>query len=351
MKPGPIVVLSANPQAPSFRYRLAPAIAELQARGWPVKVQTLPRRRYGWRLLTRWQLLRGSAVVVLHKLRLQPWEVRWLKAWQPALVLDIDDAIWLRQPSVVGQAAAAPRQRAAAFDAVCAAATLTLAGNQVLAERARQAGGRVQLLPTPVDARAYRPTREQRPPGGTLVWVGLPGNLVYLEPLRPVFARLQERHPGLRLRIISSAWPDWPEVDIERVAWSSVREKVDIASADIGLMPLSDDAYARGKCAFKLLQYMAAGLPCVGSPVGANCEVVLDGRTGLLADTPEQWERAIEHLLAHPDEAARMGRAGRQHALQGYDMQVLAAQAADLVEAVTLQCGAPRVEGTRRTLA
>ncbi len=99
--------------------------------------------------------------------------------------------------------------------------------------------------------------------------------------IRPALARLASRHPALKMRVICSRFPDWPEVNIERVAWSSATEAQSLAAAHIGVMPLTDDAWARGKCAFKLLQYMAAALPCVASPVGANTEAVIDGRQRL----------------------------------------------------------------------
>ncbi len=318
-----ICFVSANPDAPSFRYRLAPLIPLLQAQGWHCEVVVLNERWPGWRI---WQLravLKRSAAVVLHKLRLAPWEARWVRALQPASLFDVDDAIWLRQPKWVGHQRPASPGRAAKFAGMCLNAALTTVGNQVLAAKATAAGGRVLVVPTAINAQTYPERLEGQLPGLVVVWVGLPGNLQYLEPLRPVFARLMQCFPGMSLRVISSAWPDWPEVQVEQVRWSAETEQAQLCSADIGIMPLSDDEFSRGKCAFKLLQYMAAGLPCVASPVGANCEVVQTGRTGILASTPEAWEAALSALLQDAELRLRMGREGRHRALSDYDASVI----------------------------
>lgn len=329
-----LTVLTYDPEKPSFRYRIAPLLAELEARGWRCRVDVLAQRQYGWRIWRRRAALRASTALLLHKLRLEPWEMRWVARCNPATLFDIDDATWLSQPKRIGEEPAASASRRRAFAGMCRGAALTLAGNRVLAEQAAAAGATVQLLPTAVDAAAYPEADLARRSGGTAVWIGLPGNLQYLEPLRPVMAETARRHPGFRLRVVSSRFPDWDDVPLERTAWRPGIETEALPDADIGLMPLVDDAFTRGKCAFKLLQYMAATLPCIASPVGANREVVVHGLTGLLADRPDAWQAAFERLLA--DRAAReaMGRAGRERVLQAYDLRVVVPRAADLVESV-----------------
>ena len=139
--------------------------------------------------------------------------------------------------------------------------------------------------------------------------------------LRPALARLAARHPALRLRVICSEFPDWPEVRIEQVQWSPAAEIAALAGAHIGVMPLTDDEWARGKCAFKLLQYMAASLPCVASPVGANAEAVIEGRTGYHARDASEWEYALERLIGSAELRARLGAAGRAHLDSRYGLQ------------------------------
>ena len=121
--------------------------------------------------------------------------------------------------------------------------------------------------------------------------------------IRPALARLSERHRGLKMRVICSEFPDWNDDEVERVPWSSATEAHSLAGAHVGVMPLTDDAWSRGKCAFKLLQYMAAALPCVASPVGANTEAVMDGINGYHASGVEEWERSLEKLIVSPGAA------------------------------------------------
>jgi glycosyltransferase involved in cell wall biosynthesis len=330
-----LLVLSYDPDKPSFRYRIAPLLAELETRGWSCRVDVLPQRRYGLRIWQRRAALRASSVVLLHKLRLAPWEMAWLSRCNPRCVFDIDDATWLSQPKQVGAMPAASASRRRAFAAICRGARLTLAGNRFLAGHAEAAGARVELIPTAVAVGAYPHADLSRRSGGVAVWIGLPGNLQYLDPLRPALAEVARRHPQFRLRIVSSRFPDWDDVPLERVPWRpGIETSEALLGADIGLMPLADDDFARGKCAFKLLQYMAATLPCIASPVGANRDVVDPGRTGLLADTPDAWRDALEQLLVDRGLREAMGRAGRERVQLSYDLGVVVPRAADLVEAL-----------------
>jgi glycosyltransferase involved in cell wall biosynthesis len=329
-----LLVLTYDPDKPSFRYRIAPLLAELEGRGWRVRTDTLAQRRYGWRIWQRRRSLRASTVVLLHKLRLHPWEMQWVARCNAATVFDIDDATWLSQPKRVGEEPPRSASRERAFAAMCRYSALTMAGNRELAERARAAGARVEVVPTSVDASAFAAADFTLRQGNTAVWIGLPGNLQYLEPLRPTLAALARRVPGFRLRVVSSQFPPWPDVPLDCVPWRPGIETEALASADIGLMPLADDAFTRGKCAFKLLQYMAASLPCIASPVGANNDVVVDGRSGRLARTPDEWRSAFEDLLADRARREAMGAAGRERALQVYDSRIVVPRAAALLEAL-----------------
>ena len=330
-----LLVWTYDPQMPSFRHRIAPLLAELARRGWRCNVERLPQRRYGLRVWERRAAARDADAVLLHKLRLAPWEMAWVARLNARTLFDIDDATWLSQSRVVDRPPIASRSRMRAFAATARRAALTLAGNAYLGERAQAEGGRVEIVPTAVDAAEVPPADFSRRTGTTVVWIGLPGNLQYLEPLRPAFAALALRHPGLRLRVVSSAGLKWNDVPVEFVPWAPGIETTDaLIGADIGLMPLADDAFTRGKCAFKLLQYMAASLPCIASPVGANREVVVDGVTGRLAATTAEWQSALEELLGDRKRREAFGAAGRQRVLQLYDSRVVIARAATLVEAV-----------------
>jgi glycosyltransferase involved in cell wall biosynthesis len=216
------------------------------------------------------------------------------------------------------------------FAQTCRLARCVTAGNETIARAAEPFAARVDVVPTPVDASSFPEIGTSTRDAHTLVWIGLPENLYYLELLRPTLAALAGDFPKLRIRIICSRFPDWPEIPVEAIEWSPQSEVDALSTASIGLMPLTDDDWTRGKCAFKLLQYMAAGLPCVASPVGANSHVVLDGETGFLSTTPEDWARSLRELLSCQDVRARLGAAGRRRALHLYDRKVIVPRVADL---------------------
>jgi glycosyltransferase involved in cell wall biosynthesis len=306
----------------------------LASRGWQCDVETLPKGHYLRRVLARRDSLRSADVVLLHRIKLTPVEFIPLRRLCRSLVFDVDDAIYYRRPRNLGDPPDKSWFRQYKFARTCAISDLVMAGNECLAERARQSAPWVEIVPTPVDLEPFETLTVTRNPA-TLVWIGLPENLPYLELIRGVVAQLAAGEPDLKLRIISAEFPDWSEVPIERVQWSLATEAASLSSAGIGIMPLTDDEWTHGKCAFKLLQYMAARLPCVGSAVGANLEVVQHGQTGLLASDPTAWASALRELLSDPGRASEMGRAGRERVREHYDIRVVSAHAADLVEELT----------------
>jgi glycosyltransferase involved in cell wall biosynthesis len=332
--------LAYDPEAPSFRHRLRDVAARLEAHGWSCSVERFPRGRYFRRWLERRRELAAARLVVLSKINLGLGEAALLGRWSRRTVLDFDDAIYLRRPRALGELPGRSALRGAKFDRTCSASWLVLAGNDTLAERARARGRRVEVVPTSVDVEAF-PAEPAPRRGDTVVWIGRPENLVYLELVRPALAVLAREFPGLTLRVVSSEFPEWPEVRIERVPWSEAGEAAALASADVGVMPLFDDGWTRGKCAFKLLQYMAASLPAVASPVGANREVVVAGETGYLAAAPEEWTAHLREILTAPERAAAMGRAARASVARRFDRRATVERVVGLLReaAGPGQCG------------
>jgi glycosyltransferase involved in cell wall biosynthesis len=275
--------------------------------------------------------LRKADVVVLHQIKLSAIEARLFAAFTRRRIFDVDDAIYVRKPRRLGEAPDESAWRKKKFAATCRWVDVVAAGNDVLAGVARATARSVAILPTSIDTAVYQPTTATASDPPTIAWIGSPENLVYLEMIRPALARLAGRYPTLKLRVICSRFPDWPEVNIEGIAWSSATEAQSLAGAHIGVMPLTDDAWARGKCAFKLLQYMAAALPCVASPVGANTEAVIDGFNGFHARTVDDWERSLESLIQSPELRARFGANGRAHVESRYAMRAYQARYLELL--------------------
>ena len=325
------MLLGYNLDQPSFRHRMRTLIATLETAGWQVRAERFPSGRYGIRTWERRFLLRQSDVVVLHQIKLSAMEARLFAAFSTRRVFDVDDAIYVRKPRRLGDAPDQSRWRKRKFAATCRWVDEVAAGNDVLAGVARASARAVTILPTSIDIAAYQPTTATAADPPTIVWIGSPENLVYLETIRPALARLTGRYPRLKMRVICSRFPDWSEVNIEGIAWSSATEAKSLATAHIGVMPLTDDEWARGKCAFKLLQYMAAALPCVASPVGANTEAIIDGFNGFHARTLDEWERNLESLIQSAELRARFGANGRAHVQARYAMHAYQARYLELL--------------------
>jgi glycosyltransferase involved in cell wall biosynthesis len=316
-----VLLLGYDLDQPSFRHRMRSLVAPLEAAGWQVRLERFPSGRYGLRTWERRGLLRWAHVAVLHQIKLSALEARLFGALTRRRIFDVDDAIYVRKPRRLGEPVGDSRWRRRKFAATCRSVDLVAAGNDVLAAIARPDARAIEILPTSIDVSCYRPAA----PGGegapTIVWIGSPENLIYLEMIRPALARLTARHPALKVRVICSRFPSWPDINVEGVPWSEATEAAALAAAHIGIMPLTDDEWSRGKCAFKLLQYMAASLPCVASPVGANTEAVIDGVNGFHAATLEDWESRLETLIVSPSLRARFGAAGLEHVERRYSMR------------------------------
>jgi glycosyltransferase involved in cell wall biosynthesis len=325
------LLLGYDLDQPSFRHRMWSLVAPLEAAAWQVRIERFPSGRYGLRTWERRGLLRWADVAVLHQIKLSALEARLFGALTQRRIFDVDDAIYVRKPRRLGEPVGDSTWRRRKFAATCRWVDVVAAGNGVLAGVARPAARAVEILPTSIDVSSYRPAAAGAGGPPTIVWIGSPENLIYLEMIRPALARLTARHRALKVRVICSAFPAWPEINVERIAWSAATEAAALAAAHIGIMPLTDDEWSRGKCAFKLLQYMAASLPCVASPVGANSEAVIDGVNGFHAVTVEDWESRLETLIVSPELRARFGASGLQHVAGRYSLQTYRAHYTSLL--------------------
>ncbi|MEA3152095.1 MAG: hypothetical protein QOD56_3034 [Gammaproteobacteria bacterium] len=334
------LLLGYDLDLPSFRHRMRSIVAPLERAGWQVRMERLPSGRYGLRTWERRDLLRWADVTVLHQIKLSGLEARLIAAFARHRIFDVDDAIYVRKPRRLGDPVNDSVWRRKKFAATCRWVDVVAAGNEVLAGVARRTARDIDILPTSLDPAAYRASVATPDDPPTIAWIGSPENLIYLEMIRPALTRLTSRHPRLRVRVICSRFPDWPEINVERVAWSSATEADSLAGAHIGIMPLTDDEWSRGKCAFKLLQYMAASLPCVASPVGANTEAVIDGVNGFHARDDDEWENGLERLIESASLRARFGAAGRAHVEQRYGMLTYQAR----YVALLTRLGADRLE-------
>ena len=302
------------------RYRIAAFRPHIEAAGHQLVVCALPKG-----FLTRWRELSkaGAAdVVILQRKLLSRVEVAWLRRKARRLVFDFDDAIWLRD-SHSGKGFH-DAKRIGRFRAIVRAADLLVAGNSILAAHARRVGdpSRVVEIPTCIDIAKYIPI--EKPDIGTvrLVWIGSSSTLKGLESQREMFESIGKSIPGLRFKVICDRFPQFERLPVDAVAWNAATEACELASADIGIAWVPDDSWSRGKCALKVLQYHAAGLPVVANPVGVQSEIVRPAVNGFLASTKEDWVAAIRGLAADAQCRHRLGMAGREQVCKDYSIDV-----------------------------
>ena len=246
------------------------------------------------------------------------------------VVYDYDDAIFHNYDS-----SARPLVRqflGGKLEPLLRRASVCVCGNEYLRAYAAQFNDVSVIIPTVVDTDRYRPVENKRSRPLTIGWIGSPSTWENVQPLLPVIAELCSRH-DVRFRVVGAGPAARSERfdGMELAEWSEAREISEVQSFDIGVMPLLDRPFQRGKSGYKLVQYMACGLPVVASPIGVNSELVTEGQNGFLAGKPDRWREVLEQLILDPALRASMGAAGRYRAEQDYSLK---AQAPRLVEIV-----------------
>jgi glycosyltransferase involved in cell wall biosynthesis len=273
--------------------------------------------------LARWAVFRSASewdvVILQKKTSLSSVDLWLLQRSNPRILYDVDDAVMFQEMDSGRPLSGRHFQR---FLRTVRASHTVVAGNRFLARIVEAAGRPVAILPTPVDPERYRPLQRrgisQR--GPVVGWIGLSHNQKYLEPLLPVFGNLGKEFPGLRLRIVSDKLLLPPAEFIEWKPWTLDGEPEDIASFDVGIMPLADTLWTWGKCGYKIIQYFASGVPVVASPVGLNVDIVREGVNGFLAGTGEEWQQKLSTMLSSPVVAREMGERGRLEAESRYSV-------------------------------
>lgn len=316
----------------SVRYRILAQLPAL-ARGGFVPGVRFPEARGSTtigRRVSRALELAGDArraaeagLVLVHRKTYPPAFARRLRRTAAPIVFDMDDALDLPPPA--RSASEAERARYARnFLATVTAADLVLVGNRELSKRLPH--GRYEILATPIDTTRFRPGAAPPASGPTLGWVGHSDNFGYLEAIGGALRELARRHAGLTLAVVADREPVLPGVPVEFRKWTLDREIDCFSGIAVGLMPLLDTPWARAKCAFKAIQYMALGIPAVCSPVGMNVEVLRDGENGFLPASEEEWVRDLDALLGDPALSARIGAAGRRTVERDYSLEALGAR-------------------------
>jgi glycosyltransferase involved in cell wall biosynthesis len=229
-----------------------------------------------------------------------------------SLVYDFDDAIYLPNVSEANRFVRGLKWPSK-VPRIIGAADRVIAGNGYLARYAGIRNPRVTVIPTAVDTTRFVPRAGEGPAGSrpVLGWIGSPTTVRYMSELREILASLAARF-SFTVRVAGGGRAiAFPGVAIDNVAWTPATEVSLFNTCDIGIYPLTDDAWTRGKCGFKAIQFMACGVPVIASAVGVNREIIQDGVTGFLASTETEWTEKLGWLLADPRLREKLGHAGR----------------------------------------
>lgn len=308
---------------PSVRFRVLPFMRDAEARGLEAQRRIIPKTLAG--RIPFYASLPRSEVIILQKRLLSGMELSMLKSRCDRLAFDFDDALWATHPNSANKPGCAAREEKSLsrLKLAAARADVVSAGNEFLANRVRPVNDNVLVLPTPIDTSAYAPGGPEHKAGADetpcVGWMGTSCNLFFLPEIFRVLGDLSEK---ARFHVVS----DRP---LEQFEWSGVKfsywspetELEHLRNMDVGLMPLTDDEYTRGKCGFKLLQYMACGAAPVASNVGFNAEIIDHGRDGFLADTAEDFTRHVSRLVEDPELRSKIAAAARKKVVEKFDLR------------------------------
>lgn len=265
--------------------------------------------------------LRPYDVVFIHReaAPVGPPVIEWLisKVWQKKIIYDFDDAIWLSNVSTNNSLASTLKWHRKVAS-ICKWSWKISCGNNYLAEYARRYNTNVTVIPTTIDI-DYHVQVDRGPVSKPVIgWTGSQSTNQYLQMLDGVLFELIKRCDFDF--IVISDQPPAMKFPHRFIKWSREKEIEDLSQIAIGVMPLPDNEWSKGKCGFKLIQYLSNGSPAVASPVGVNTEIILHDETGLLANTMEEWSSALETLVKHETFREQLGQAGRNHILQHYSV-------------------------------
>jgi len=233
------------------------------------------------------------------------------------IVFDFDDAVFVsyRSPS---NGYLSYLKFAGKTKTICRIASHVMVGNPYLAQYARQVNDRVTVIPTTIDTEKYRvPQRAEQNGPPVIGWTGSYSTVQHLDTLRGALKKLAERE-SFRLRVIGTPNYECAPIEVEAMPWRAATELEDLSAIDIGMMPLPDDRWSKGKCGLKALQFMALGIPTVCSPVGVNTDIIQDDENGFIAATEDEWVEKLSRLLRSAELRQRLGQAGRATVEQKY---------------------------------
>jgi len=329
-----LLVMLTKRQPPSSRLRFRACSEEFFKHGVELTFMPIPSDPVGRGKLF-FKIRQYDVVVIQKKTSFKEAELAFMRFLNPNIIFDYDDAVMFHE---LEHGRPLTGKNVIKFLRTIRYCKAVVAGNRFLAEFARPNCPHVYVLPTPIDTDKYSTKDYSEKKDRVIIgWIGVSGNLKYLKRLEPVFENISEGYPNIILKIISNDSITMDGIKVEFKKWRLEEEIDDLRSLDIGIMPLDDSLWARGKCGYKILQYMGVGVPVVASPVGINLEFIKHGENGLLASTLEEWIECLDFLIKNPERRKSIGLKGKQTVEAEYSVKKYSKEYSSIIRKILIK--------------
>ena len=306
----------------SARYRVLQYLPYLKEQGVDVSIHLFTQFKRTWRnKLKFYNTLGQYDIFYVHRRIFPPLEFAYIRKKARRIIFDFGDAIMYRSSSSKNPYSLSRRIK---FAYMMRRLDFVIAGNSFLKSEVLPYNSHVKVIPSSIDLSRYSPKKRYVRSESPIIigWLGSSSTLKYLKSLMPTFEKLYQKYPHFQLKIVCDQFLDSNKIPVIKKEWSLETEEADLKSFDIGVMPLKDDLWSRGKCGLKILQYFSVGVPAVCTPVGINRDIVQTGVNGFWAQNEKQWEDRLLQLMQEEDLRREMGIKGRKTVESFYSIDV-----------------------------
>jgi len=326
-----IIFLTPHINTPSTRFRVLQNIPELEKNAFDITIHEIPKGIFARKKL--FDSLPSYDIVFLQKKTFQRFTFYYLRRKSKILIYDFDDAVMFRDSNAAYFHSPSNLSR---FRNILKHADVVVSGNEYLKNLAMPHATKVVVIPTGIDTQTYaRKSSSDISYPMTIGWIGSKPNLIYLKQLIEPVNKLYTMTKNFRVKIVCDDFIDGFACPVEKKIWKKEDEVTDIQSFDIGVMPLLNDQWTKGKCALKLLQYMSCGLASVSSDTDVTSSIIRDGINGFLASSDSQWIEKTKFLFENPDKLITIGNKARKSIEGNYDSKTTALKYAAVFDHVS----------------
>jgi len=324
-----------------FKYKVVPLIifnSLSQAQEGPGKktVFLLNRMYKIYQLFKFFFLCRFYDIIFIQKVVFLPiWFQKIVRLLNNHIIFDFDDAMFIRTRNRINDTSIeAIKYEPKFFHMVSISKFVVILENRYTQEMIGKYNSNICMITGPIDTDRYFPNPKKDSNELVIGWIGSQSTTMYIKPLEKVLYSLSTKYPNIKVELIGASPLSLKGIKMEIKQWSLDTEVEDLQNFDIGVMYLPNNLWTQGKGGYKLLQYMAIGIPCVASPVGINKELIIDGVNGFLCESPKDWEEKLSILIENSELRNLMGKRGREIAVKKYSVTASLPRLVDCLEKV-----------------